>query len=106
MFYLDQETRKRYRSDPFTYGDVNYTYRCQPQHVYEPGLVQVIVEPAQTQRSIPSRRLAMTTAVGPTASGLADVQKNYCEQQVQAAQQNLKSTDYLFARAAENTTRR
>ena len=108
MFYLDQETRKRYRiGTPFTYGDVNYTYTGASHNTFMSlGFVQVIVKPAPD----PAFYIVNTPCNDDgswtySERDLADVQENYCAQQVQAAQQNLKSTDYLFARAAENTTR-
>ena len=108
MFYLDQETRKRYRiGTPFTYGDVNYTYTGASHSTFMSlGFVQVIVEPAPDPAfyivNSPCNDDGSWTY---SERDLADVQKNYCEQQVQAAQNNLKSSDYLFARAAEHTTR-
>ena len=108
MFYLDQETRKRYRiGTPFTYGDVNYTYTGASHNTFMSlGFVQVIEE------SRPSDSFyIVNTPCNDDGSWtysereLADVQQSFCEQQVRAAQVNLKSTDYLFARAAEHTTR-
>ena len=108
MFYLDQETRKRYRiGTPFTYGDVNYTYTGASHNTFMSlGFVQVIEEPAPD----PAFYIVNTPCNDDgswsySERPLDQVQQNYCGQQVQAAQQNLKSTDYLFARAAENTTR-
>ena len=108
MFYLDQETRKRYRiGTPFTYGDVNYTYTGASHNTFiSLGFVQVIVEPAPDPAFY-----IVTTPCNDDGSWtyserpLDQVQQSFCGQQVQAAQQNLKSTDYLFARAAENMTR-
>ena len=108
MFYLDQETRKRYRiGTPFTYGDVNYTYTGASHNTFMSlGFVQVIEEPRPSDSFyIVNSPCNDDGSWAYSERDLADVQKNYCEQQVQAAQQNLKSTDYLFARAAENTTR-
>ena len=108
MFYLDQETRKRYRiGTPFTYGDVNYTYTGASHNTFMSlGFVQVIEEPMPSGDfyvvNVPCNDDGSWTY---SERDLADVQENYCGQQVQAAQQNLKSTDYLPARAAENTTR-
>ena len=108
MFYLDQETRKRYRiGTPFTYGDVNYTYTGASHNTFMSlGFVQVIVAPAPDPAfyvvNSPCNDDGSWTY---SERDLADVQKSYCQQQVQAAQDNLKSSDYLFARAAENTTR-
>ena len=108
MFYLDQETRKRYRiGTPFTYGDVNYTYTGASHNTFMSlGFVQVIVEPAPDPAfyvvNSPCNDDGSWTY---SERELADVQQSFCTQQVQAAQDNLKSSDYLFARAAENTTR-
>ena len=101
MFYLDQETRKRYRiGTPFTYGDVNYTYTGASHNTFMSlGFVQVIEEPMPSGDfyvvNVPCNDDGSWTY---SERDLADVQENYCGQQVQAAQQNLKSTDYLFAR--------
>ena len=71
MFYLDQETRKRYRiGTPFTYGDVNYTYTGASHNTFMSlGFVQVIEEPMLRPSVLYRQRLlAMTTAAGPIAS--------------------------------------
>ena len=108
MFYLDQETRKRYRiGTPFTYGDVNYTYTGASHNTFMSlGFVQVIVAPAPDPafyivNSPCNDDGSWTYSERP----LDQVQQSYCAKQVQAAQDNLKSSDYLFARAAEHTTR-
>ena len=109
MFYLDQETRKRYRiGTPFTYGDVNYTYTGASHNTFMSlGFKQVIPAPAPDPAFY-----VVTVPCNDDGSwsyserDLADVQQNFCGQQVQAAQGNLKSTDYLYARALEETTKR
>lgn len=109
MFYLDQETRKRYRiGTPFTYGDVNYTYTGASHNTFMSlGFKQVIPAPAPDPAFY-----VVNTPCNDDGSwsyserDLADVQQNFCGQQVQAAQGNLKSTDYLYARALEETTKR
>ena len=108
MFYLDQETRKRYRiGTPFSYGDFNYTSDGANHDTFMSlGFVQVIVAPAPD----PAFYIVNTPCNDDgswtySERPLDQVQKNYCKQQIQAAQDNLKSSDYLFARAAENTTR-
>jgi hypothetical protein len=108
MFYLDQETRKRYRiGTPFTYGDVNYTYTGASHNTFMSlGFVQVIEEPRPSgDFYIVNSPCNDDGSWSYSERPLDQVQKNYCQQQVQAAQGNLKSSDYLFARAAENTTR-
>jgi hypothetical protein len=108
MFYLDQETRKRYRiGTPFTYGDVNYTYTGASHNTFMSlGFVQVIVEPAPDPAFyVVNSPCNDDGSWSYSERPLDQVQKSYCQQQVQAAQDNLKSSDYLFARAAENTTR-
>jgi hypothetical protein len=108
MFYLDQETRKRYRiGTPFTYGDVNYTYTGASHNTFMSlGFVQVIVAPAPDPAFyVVNSPCNDDGSWSYSERPLDQVQQNYCQQQVQAAQNNLKSSDYLFARAAENTTR-
>ena len=108
MFYLDQETRKRYRiGTPFSYGDFNYTPQGANHGTFiSLGFVQVIPAPRPDDRffivNSPCNDDGSWTY---SERELADVQQSFCAQQVQAAQDNLKSSDYLFARAAENTTR-
>lgn len=108
MFYLDQETRKRYRiGTPFNYGDFNYTPQGANHNTFMSlGFVQVIEEPMPSGDfyivNSPCNDDGSWTY---SERDLAGVQERYCRQQVQAAQDNLKSSDYLFARAAENTTR-
>jgi hypothetical protein len=108
MFYLDQQTRKRYRiGTPFTYGDVNYTYTGASHNTFMSlGFVQVIVAPAPDPAFyVVNSPCNDDGSWSYSERPLDQVQQNYCQQQVQAAQNNLKSSDYLFARAAENTTR-
>ena len=108
MFYLDQETRKRYRiGTPFTYGDVNYTYTGASHNTFMSlGFKQVIEAPRPDDRFfIVNSPCNDDGSWSYSERDLADVQKNFCAQQVQAAQGNLKSSDYLFARAAESVTR-
>ena len=80
MFYLDQETRKRYRiGTPFTYGDVNYTYTGASHNTFMSlGFVQVIPEPAPDPAfyvvNSPCNDDGSWTY---SERDLADVQKNY-----------------------------
>lgn len=108
MFYLDPETRKRYRiGTPFTYGDINYTYTGASHNTFMSlGFKQVIPAPAPDPAFY-----VVNTPCNDDGSwsyserDLADVQQSFCNQQVQAAQSNLKSSDYMYARAAEQTTK-
>ena len=108
MFYLDPETRKRYRiGTPFTYGDINYTYTGASHNTFMSlGFKQVIEEPRPD-----SAFYVINSPCNDDGSWsyserpLDQVQQNYCNQQVQAAQDNLKSSDYMYARAAEQTTK-
>ena len=108
MFYLDQETRKRYRiGTPFTYGDFNYTSDGANHDTFiSLGFSQVIPAPRPDDRFyIVNSPCNDDGSWSYSERDLADVQQSFCTEQVQAAQDNLKSSDYLFARAAENTTR-
>ena len=109
MFYLDQETLKRYRiGTPFVYGDTQYTSAGACHDTFmKLGFKQVIPDPAPDPAFY-----VVNTPCNPDGSWtyserpLDQVQQNYCGQQVQAAQQNLKGTDYMYARALEETTKR
>ena len=107
MFYLDPETRKRYRiGTPFTYGDVNYTYTGASHNTFMSlGFKQVIEAPRPDDRFYVVSSCNDDGSWSYSERDLADVQQNYCNQQVQAAQDNLKSSDYMYARAAEQTTK-
>ena len=108
MFYLDQETRKRYRiGTPFVYGDDQYTKAGATHATFmKLGFLQVIPEPAPDPAfyvvNTPCNSDGSWTY---SERPLDQLQQNYCEQQVQAAQDNLKSSDYMYARAAEQTTK-
>ena len=108
MFYLDPETRKRYRiGTPFSYGDLNYTSTGASHDTFMSlGFSQVIEAPRPDgQFFIVNSPCNDDGSWSYSERDLADVQQNYCEQQVQAAQGNLKSSDYMYARAAEQTTK-
>ena len=108
MFYLDQETRKRYRiGTPFVYGDDQYTKAGATHATFmKLGFLQVIPEPAPDPAfyvvNTPCNSDGSWTY---SERPLDQVQKSYCSKQVQAAQGNLKSSDYMYARAAEQTTK-
>ena len=108
MFYLDQETRKRYRiGTPFVYGGDQYTKAGASHATFmKLGFSQVIPAPAPDPAfyvvNTPCNSDGSWTY---SERPLEKVQQRYCEQQVQAAQQNLKSSDYMYARAAEQTTK-
>ena len=108
MFYLDQETRKRYRiGTPFVYGGDQYTKAGASHATFmKLGFSQVIPAPAPDPAfyvvSVPCNSDGSWTY---SERPLDQVQQRYCNQQVQAAQDNLKSSDYMYARAAEQTTK-
>ena len=108
MFYLDQETRKRYRiGTPFTYGDINYTYTGASHDTFiSLGFKQVIPAPRPDDRFfIVNSPCDDDCSWSYSERPLDQVQQSFCGQQVQAAQDNLKSSDYMYARAAEQTTK-
>jgi hypothetical protein len=108
MFYLDQETRKRYRiGTPFSYGDFNYTSDGANHDTFMSlGFSQVIPAPRPDDRFFVVNSPCLDDGSWSYSERpLDETQQSFCQQQVQAAQDNLKSSDYLFARAAENTTR-
>ena len=109
MFYLDQETLKRYRiGTPFVYGETQYTSAgaCHDTFI-KLGFKQVIPAPAPDPAFY-----VVNTPCNPDGSWtyterpLDQVQQRYCAQQLEAAQHNLQSTDYMYARALEETTKR
>ena len=108
MFYLDQETRKRYRiGTPFTYGDINYTYTGASHDTFiSLGFKQVIPAPRPDDRFFfVNSPCNDDGSWSYSERPLDQVQQSFCGQQVQAAQDNLKSSDYMYARAAEQTTK-
>ena len=106
MFYLDPETLKRYRiGTPFVYNGITYTSTGASHNTFMSlGFQQVIPAPRPDDRFY-----VVNSPCNPDGSwscserDLADVQASFCDQQVTAANSNLKSTDYLYARAAEST---
>ena len=109
MFYLDQATRKRYRpGTPFTYGDMQYTSAGATRETFlSLGFVAVTPDPAPDP--------AFYFVVSPcnddgswtfSPRDLDELKKNQCAKQVQHAQGLLKESDFLYARAAEQTTKR
>jgi hypothetical protein len=106
MFYLDQQTRKRYRiGTPFVYDGITYTSTGASHNTFMSlGFQQVIPAPRPDDRFY-----IVNSPCNPDGSwsyserDLADVQTGFCDQQVTAANGNLKATDYLYARAAEST---
>ena len=106
MLYLDPETLKRYRiGTPFVYDGITYTSTGASHNTFiSLGFKQVIPVPRPD-----SRFYIVNSPCNPDGSwsyserDLAQVQEGFCDQQVTAANSNLKSTDYLYARAAEST---
>lgn len=106
MFYLDPETLKRYRiGTPFVYDGITYTSTGASHNTFiSLGFKQVIPAPRPD-----GRFYIVNSPCNPDGSwsyserDLAQVQEGFCDQQVTAANSNLKSTDYLYARAAEAT---
>ena len=108
MFYLDQETRKRYRiGTPFVYGGDQYTKAGATHATFmKLGFSQVIPAPRPDDRFfIVNSPCDDDGSWSYSERPLDQVQQSFCGQQVQAAQDNLKSSDYMYARAAEQTTK-
>jgi hypothetical protein len=106
MFYLDPETLKHFRiGTPFVYDGITYTSTGASHNTFMSlGFQQVIPAPRPDDRFY-----IVNSPCNPDGSwsyserDLADVQTGFCDQQVAAANGNLKATDYLYARAAEST---
>ena len=106
MFYLDPKTLKRYRiGTPFVYDGITYTSTGASHNTFMSlGFQQVLPEPQPD-----SRFYVVNHPCNPDGSwsyserDLAQTQESFCDQQVTSANSNLKSTDYLYARAAEAT---
>ncbi len=106
MFYLDPETLKRYRiGTPFVYDGITYTSTGASHNTFMSlGFQQVIPAPRPD-----GRFYVVNSPCNPDGSwsyserDLAQTQGSFCDQQVTAANSNLQSTDYLYARAAEAT---
>ena len=83
MFYLDQETRKRYRiGTPFSYGDFNYTYTGASHDTFMSlGFSQVIEAPRPDDRFvIVNSPCNDDGSWSYSERDLADVQQNFCGQ--------------------------
>ena len=107
MFYVDQSTQKRYFiGTPFDYNERQYTKAGATHDKFiELGFTQVIIQ----QR--PDDRFYIVS--GPNAAGeydstprdLKQTQNSFAQQELQAAQQSLLSSDFLYARAMEHSAK-
>ena len=107
MFYVDQATQKRYRiGTPFDYNERQYTKAGATHDKFiELGFTQVIPQ----QR--PDSRFYIVS--GPNNAGeysstprdLKQTQNSFAQQELQAAQQTLLSSDFLYARATEHSAK-
>ena len=107
MFYVDQSTQKRYYiGTPFDYNERQYTKAGATHDKFiELGFVQVIPQ----QR--PDDRFYIVS--GPNAAGeydstprdLRQTQNSFAQKELQAAQQSLLSSDFLYARAMEHSAK-
>ena len=107
MFYLSPEGDRYRLARAFSYGEFQYGAKAATHPKFMSlGFTQVIVE----QR--PDDRFYVVS--GPDAAGkysstprdLDQLKQRFCGEQVNTAQSRLKNTDYLYARAAEQTTKR
>ena len=106
MFYSDPETLKRYRiGTPFVYDGITYTSTGASHNTFiSLGFKQVLPAPRPDDRFyVVNSPCNADGSWSYSERDLAQVQESFCDQQVTAANSNLKSTDYLYARAAEAT---
>ena len=106
MFYVSPEGDRYYLGKAFKYKLTHYSFTSATHAKFmELGFTQVLVE------ARPDGRFYIVSGPGNDGSWsyserpLDQVQQSFCGQQVQAAQDNLKSSDYMYARAAEQTTK-
>ena len=107
MFYLSPEGDRYQLARAFSYGEFQYGAKAATHPKFMSlGFTQVIVE----QR--PDDKFYFVS--GPDDAGkyssnprdLDQLKQRFCGEQVNTAQSRLKNTDYLYARAAEQTTKR
>ena len=107
MFYLSPEGDRYYPGRAFSYGDFQYSSAAATHDKFiELGFTPVTVEPRPDDE--------FYSVVGPNNEGkysvtprdLDQLKQSLCGEQVFRAQKRLKETDYLYARAAEQTTKR
>ena len=107
MFYLSPEGDRYQLARAFSYGEFQYGAKAATHPKFMSlGFTQVIVE----QR--PDDKFYFVS--GPDDAGkyssnprdLDQLKQRFCGEQVNSAQRRLKDTDYLYARAAEQTAKR
>lgn len=103
MFYLDQETRKRYRiGTPFVYGGDQYTKAGATHATFmKLGFSQVIIEQRPDDRFYIVSGPNNTGAYSSTPRDLDQLKLSFIGQELQTTQQLLTATDWLFIRANE-----
>ena len=104
MFYTDEALKRYYLGTPFEYGGNRYTVAGATHATFiSLGFKQVLPGARPDSR--------FYVVAGPNAQGnydktprdLGATQSRFCNEQAVAANQNLMSTDYVYARAAEQT---
>ena len=104
MFYTDEALKRYYLGTPFEYGGNRYTVAgATHANFISLGFKQVVPEARPDSR--------FYVVAGPDGQGKYDktprdldtTQAKFCSEQAVTANQNLQSTDYLYARAAEQT---
>lgn len=107
MFYVSPEGDRYYLGKAFKYKLTHYSSTSATHAKFmELGFTQVLVE------ARPDARFYIVSGPGndgtysKTPRDLGECKKSFCRQQVDYAQVALKGSDYLYARAAEQTTKR
>ena len=107
MFYVSPEGDRYYLGKAFKYKLTHYSFTSATHPKFmELGFTQVLVEPRPDDRFYIVAGPGNDGTYSKNPRALEDCKKRFCGEQVSYAQDALKSSDYLYARAAEQTTKR
>ena len=107
MFYVSPEGDRYYLGRAFKYKLTHYSHTSATHAKFtELGFTQVLIEARPDDRFYFVVGPGDDGSYGKTPRDLDECKRNFCREQVSYAQDALKSSDYLYARAAEHTSKR
>ena len=106
MFYVSPEGGRYYLGRAFDYNDLQYTKAGATHDTFIGlGFTQVIPEPAPDPRFYIYSGPDNAGEYSSTPRDLKQTQNSFAQQELQAAQQTLLSSDFLYARAMEHSAK-
>ena len=106
MFYVSPEGGRYYLGRAFDYNDLQYTKAGATHDTFTGlGFTQVIPDPTPDPRFYIFSGPNNAGEYNSTPRDLKQTQNSFAQQQLQAAQQTLLSSDFLYARAMEHSAK-